>query len=114
MPGMSLEAFMKKRVSLVFAVRVAEAMKEVCGIQAPVIIVGGKKVAATRATPGAPPRRVTSRLWNSIRVYENKIQIHAPYARFLEAKNHKFVQRSVKLALARYKTGKGGNIKRTR
>jgi acyl-coenzyme A synthetase/AMP-(fatty) acid ligase len=100
---MRLDAYLKKAASEAFAQRLVLAMKIICGIHAP--MVGGRP---TRATPGAPPRRVTSRLWESIRAYGNKVEVHAPYAKYLEGGNHKFVRRAVKLAqeMGRTSTGK--------
>lgn len=69
--------------------QLAREMRKVVGVQAPTRITrSGRMVAATRATPFAPPRKVTGRLQKSIHVIETKrgasVQVCAPYAQYLE------------------------------
>ena len=106
--GMRLDVLLKKRAAERYAQALAEALKVVCGIHAP--MVNGRP---TKATPGAPPRRVTSRLWNSIRAYGSRVLIHAPYAKPLEGDNmnHKFLARAKRIV---QRTIKGGMTRRVR
>jgi hypothetical protein len=96
--GMRLDAYLRNRASESFAKKLAAAIRIICSVP------GAK---GTRATPGAPPRRITGRLYRSIRAQGSKVYVHAPYAKYLEDDAHKFVERSVMLALAlaRLKTG---------
>lgn len=94
---MRMDAFYDRVVAPRLAKLYAAALREVCGVQAPITIIGGRVVAATRATPGAPPRRVSGRLYRSIRVVGNRVYVHAPYAQHLERDGHKFVERAKRL-----------------
>ena len=104
--GMRLDVLLKKRAAERYAEALAEALKVVCGIHAP--IVNGRP---TKATPGAPPRRVTSRLWNSIRAYGSRVLVHAPYAKHLENSTHKFLERAKRIVQQMLK---GGMTRRVR
>lgn len=101
------QAFYDKVVAPRLANMVAQEMRIVCGVQAPTKVTkSGRIVAATPATPGAPPRRVTGRFIRSIRVVRNRIYVGAPYAARLEAQGHEFVQLSIKRALKRSRSSR--------
>lgn len=107
--GLKFEAFYAKVVAPRLAQMYAECLREVLGVQAPTrVTASGNIVAATRATPGAPPRMVTKRLKESVQVRNgNKIYILAPYAAWLEHRtSHKYVARAKKLLLARSKSSR--------
>lgn len=50
----------------------------------------------TRATPGAPPRKVTGRLQRSINRRRSTVYVGAPYAVYLEDSDHKFIEPTLK------------------
>ena len=98
MPAMKMEAFYGTVLAPRLAQLFRDALREVLGVQAPVILLGSVKlVAATPATPGAPPRMVTHNLRNNIVVRGNKVYINMPYGAYLEADGHKFINRAIRL-----------------
>ena len=83
--------------------RFAVELRTILSVQAPLRVTrGGRVVAATRATPFAPPRRVTGRLQGSVREVPTKhglrVAVFKPYAVPLEKSArwfgwpHRFVQ----------------------
>ena len=71
----------------------AEEMRRVVGVQAPTRRTrSGKVVAATKAIPFAPPRRVTGKLQKSITVrrtiFGATVTVHQPYGVPLETLTH--------------------------
>lgn len=77
---------------------------EVLGVQAPLRRTrSGRVVAATPATPGAAPRRVTGWLQSRVeRRWVNETTVNVgvwdvPYAWILEWKDHPFFQRTIEL-----------------
>lgn len=74
--------------------RFAENLREILNVQAPVRWTrSGRMVAARKATPFAPPRKVTGRLRRSVTeiptVNGLKVVVYSPYAVPLE-KSHRF------------------------
>lgn len=93
-----ISAFYGKVVAPRLAQLFRDCLREVLGVQAPVIrLPSGAVVAATPADPGAAPRKVTGRLWGNIVVRGNKVYINMPYGAYLEADHHKFIERAKKL-----------------
>ena len=94
MATLKLEAFYGKMAAPRLAKLLRDSIREVIGIQAPVALVGGRFVALTPAVPGAPPRRVSGRLWISVQARGSRVYVLAPYGEYLERDNHKFLQRA--------------------
>lgn len=86
--GEYFRAFARNR-GVAVAEHLAKVVRQVLSVQAPTRITrGGNLVAATRATPFAPPRRITGRLQDSVKVQRTargaKLTVYAPYAMPLE------------------------------
>lgn len=69
--------------------KMAEETRRLLSVQAPVrLTTGGRLVATTPATPGAPPRKVSGKLYKSVKEQETKhgaqLIVYAPYAWYLE------------------------------
>lgn len=82
--------------------KLAKEIKDVLSVQAPIKRTrSGRIVASTKATPFAPPRKVTGKLQKSVRVQRTrngaKLIIDAPYGLPLETSTrwwgwpHKFI-----------------------
>lgn len=74
---------------VMMADKLAEEIKRVLSVQAPVRVTRrGKLVAATKAVPFAPPRRVTGKLQRSVKVKRTTkgatVVIYQPYGLPLE------------------------------
>jgi hypothetical protein len=78
----------------------ARRLRKKISVQAPLRISRtGRVYAATRATPGAPPRRVTGALQASVKTQKTahglKVNVYKPYGWFLEYSRkhpHKFFE----------------------
>lgn len=72
--------------------------------------------AATRATPGAPPRKLSGRLRGSvssrmINKYRGEVGVSVKYGRFLEKKDHKFLQPTYEKHKADIRRIVGGKVR---
>ena len=92
MATLRFEAFYSQAIAPRLAKLFRDSIREVIGVQAPVrLLPSGHIVATTPATPGAPPRKVSGRLWTSVQARGNKVYVLAPYGEFLEKDNHRFI-----------------------
>lgn len=106
MASRGLEAFYKKAVAPRLAQMVRDEIKALVSKQAPVALIGGRLVATVPATPGAPPRKVTGRGHAMVQARGNKVVMLAAhkgvfYMWVNDAKDHPFIKKAVRLALAR-------------
>ena len=101
---MRLEEFFQKWArgrGVLVADKLATEIRRLLSVQAPVRrTASGKLVATTRATPGAPPRKVSGDLYRSVRVHRTahgaRVVIYKWYSVPLEHRGHPFL--SVALA----------------